>query len=252
MMNRAPKVSVVIPCYNHGAFLEEAVQSVLAQTFPDYEIIVVNDGSTDPETVRLLDGYHRPKTTLVETPNRGVSSARNTGIGMARGSYILLLDADDRIAPDYLEKGVALLDARPELGTVYCDAVMFGDREGVVALPEYDPVSLLFDNLIHQGAVFRKADWEKAGGFSPRFRYGWEDWDFWISMSQLNKEVYKIREILYYYRVRGASRDRSMRLRHKIAMMTLIIFRHKRLYARHPVLLFRKIFGLITHGCGNS
>lgn len=245
MLSDSPRVSVIIPCYNHGEFLDETVDSVLAQTFTDFEIIIVDDGSTDPETVRLLKGYQRPKTTVLHTPNGGVSAARNTGIERARGGYILPLDADDRIAPTYMEKAVAILDARPEVGVVYCDEEMFGEREGKWDLPEYDPVAELFDNLIHPAAFFRKTDWEKVGGYSSAFLYGWEDWDFWVSMSELNKKVSKIPEILYYYRVRSVSRDHSMLLRHKLAMMTLIILRHKRLYLKNGCRLFAKVLDMI-------
>lgn len=246
MTGRAPKVSVVIPCYNHGAYLDEAVDSVLAQSCRDFEIVIVNDGSSDPLTLSLLEGYRRPRTRILHTPNRGVSSARNTGIAAARGEYILPLDCDDRIAPSYLEKAVAILDRRPEAGIVYCDQRMFGEREELFITPPYDPVALLFDNLIPSGAFFRKSDWEKVGGYSARFVYGWEDWDFWISMSALNKEVTKIPELLYYYRIRSESRDRSMRLHHKLAMMSLIVFRHKQLYLKNIDRLCFKLIQLLS------
>lgn len=84
-----PKVSVIIPCYNQGAYVDGAVESVLAQTFRDFEIIVVNDGSTDGATNRLLADYHRPQTRVLRTENRGVAMARNHGIGVATGEYIL-------------------------------------------------------------------------------------------------------------------------------------------------------------------
>lgn len=245
MLSGSPLVSVVIPCYNHGAYLDEAVDSVLRQTFVDFEIVIVNDGSSDPETVRLLSEYQRPKTRVLHTSNSGVSSARNTGIRSAKGSYILPLDADDRIAPGYLDRAVAILDARPEVGVVYCDEQMFGEREGVWDMQPYDPVALLFDNLIHPAALFRKSDWEKVGGYSSKFIYGWEDWDFWVSMSRLNKEVSKIPEILYYYRVLSQSRDHSMRLHHKVAMMSLLVLRHKRLYLKNGRRLLVKIGQLL-------
>jgi len=244
VLSGSPRVSVIIPCYNHGQFLDETVDSVLAQSCTDFEIIIVNDGSTDPETLRLLEGYQRPKTTLLHTANAGVSAARNTGIGRARGRYILPLDADDRIGSTYLEKAVAILEARPEVGVVYCDEEMFGERQGKWDLPEYDPVAELFDNLIHPAAMYRKTDWATVGGYSNRFVFGWEDWDFWVSMSALNIKVSKIPEILYYYRVRSISRDHSMRLHHKIAMMILIILRHKRLYLQNAGSLFRKMLQL--------
>ncbi|UFS69720.1 glycosyltransferase family 2 protein [Geomonas sp. RF6] len=232
-MSAAPKVSVIIPCYNHGAYLDQAVGSVLAQSYQDFEIVVVNDGSSDPETVELLRKYQRPKTRVIHTANCGVSRARNAGISSARGAYILPLDADDFIGERYLEKAVAILDADPAAGVVYCEQEMFGAREGVPPLPPYDATDLLFDNLILSCAMYRKGDWERVGGYSPRFVYGWEDWDFWISLSRLNKKVIKLPEILYYYRIRAGSRDRSMCLRHKIATMGLLIVRHHPLYLKN-------------------
>lgn len=229
----APKVSVIIPCYNHGAYLEAAIDSVLRQSCRDLEIVLVNDGSTDPETVRLLSDFDRPKTRVIHTENCGVSCARNTGIRKARGSYILPLDADDWIGEGYLEQALAILDARPEVGIVYCEQRMFGARNEIPQLPPYDPVALLFDNLIPAGAVYRKRDWERVGGYSASFVYGWEDWDFWISLSGLNKAVVKIPEVLYHYRIRSDSRDRSMRLHHKIAMMILLVLRHRALYLKN-------------------
>ncbi len=252
MTGLRPKVSVVIPCYNHGIYLDEAVDSILAQSFNDFEIVIVNDGSTDPFTKDLLARYHRPKTRVLHTENAGVSSARNSGIAAARGEYILPLDADDRVAPSYIEKGVAILDARPEVGIVYCDEQMFGERNDVWIMPEYDPVALLFDNHIFPSAFFRKSDWEKVGGYCSGFVYGWEDWDFWISMSTLKKEVTKIPELLYYYRIRSESRDHSMRFIHKLAMMSLIMLRHKRLYLKNLHYLLAKCFRLLAtrlRGC---
>ena len=121
-----PKVSVVIPCFNHGRYLEEAVSSVLEQTFGDYEIIVVNDGSTDPFTVDLLKNYHPQKTRTLHTENQGLPTARNTGIAAATGDYILPLDADDKIGSEYLEQAVRVMDEQPNIGIVYCEAAYFG------------------------------------------------------------------------------------------------------------------------------
>jgi glycosyltransferase involved in cell wall biosynthesis len=240
-----PKVSVIIPCYNLGAFLDEAVASVLLQTYTDFEIIIVNDGSTDPETVKLLGSYDKPKTRVIHTCNQGVSAARNTGIREACGMYILPLDADDKIGPRYLEKAVNLLETSPDVVIVYCERVLFGEREGVDSLPKYDPKSLLIDNCIYPAALFRKCDWNTVGGYSEKMVYGWEDWDFWISLSELNKQVVKIPEPLFFYRVRSNSRDHTLRYLQKIAMMFLMVLRHKRLYLRNLDLLVKRGFSLI-------
>ncbi len=107
-----PKVSILIPCFNLGQYIEEAVDSVFAQTDQDFEIIIVNDGSTDEATNKLLEGFSRPRTTVLSTENRGLAAARNLAIQQARGRYICALDADDKLHPQFIEKTSALLDAR--------------------------------------------------------------------------------------------------------------------------------------------
>src|ERR1700736_2112376 len=114
-----PRVSVVIPCFNLGEYVDEAVDSVLCQTLQDLEIVIVNDGSTDPHTNAKLAGYSKPRTRVIQTENQGLAAARNVGIADSRGDYILPLDADDRIAPTFLEKTAAVLDQHPEIGIVY-------------------------------------------------------------------------------------------------------------------------------------
>ena len=121
-----PKVSVVIPCYNQGHFILEAIDSVLTQTYEDYEIIVVNDGSTDSNTIRILNAINNPKILVIHTKNEGLSSARNTGIKNSVGEYILPLDADDKIGDNYLEKAINIFNTVDNLKIVYCYASFFG------------------------------------------------------------------------------------------------------------------------------
>src|SRR4051794_31418414 len=125
-----PKISIVITCYNIGAFLEEALQSALAQTYPDFEVIVVDDGSTDNATLALLDRLPaQPRLRILRTPNKGVAHARNYGITKASGDYILPLDADDRILPSYLACAASVLDQQPEVGFVGCHFSTFGEQQ---------------------------------------------------------------------------------------------------------------------------
>ena len=184
-----PKVSVIIPCFNQGAFLDEAVDSVLAQTFVDLEIIVVNDGSTDASTRHKLNTYRRDKTRVVTTDNQGLAAARNNGIAAAAGDYILPLDADDRIAPRYIEEAVAVLEAEPDTGIVYCQARLFGAVEADWLLPPYSIDEMLRDNVIFCSALFRRADWEPVGGYDTGMVYGWEDYEFWLSLIERGKAV---------------------------------------------------------------
>ena len=184
------KVSVIIPCYNQGRFVDEAVASVRAQSFQDYEIIIVDDGSTDGSAA-ILQGYNEEKICVLSTSNQGLASARNNGIQKASGKYILPLDADDAIQPTYLEQGVQLLEENENLGIVYCRAALFGAVETEWNLPEYSLSEMLLDNVIFCSALFRKSDWQAVGGYDPGMVYGWEDYDFWLSLIELGREVGK-------------------------------------------------------------
>jgi len=226
------RVSVIIPCYNQGAYLEEAVESVLAQTFQDFEILVVDDGSTDAETVQMLKDYTRPKTRVIRTENQGLSAARNNGIREAKGAYILPLDADDKIGSGYLEDAVRILDQHPEIGIVYCEAEHFGVRGGRWDLPEFSLERILWGNIIFCSAMFRKDHWEEVGGYNINMVYGWEDWDFWLSLIRLNLKVYKIPKIYFYYRLKELSMVTSMNEEQNFFMRLHAYLNHRDLY-RH-------------------
>jgi glycosyltransferase involved in cell wall biosynthesis len=226
----SPLVSVIIPCYNQGSFLAESIGSVLASTMDDCEIIVVDDGSSDIETLRILDNLDYPRTRLLRTANNGLAAARNNGIAAATGRYILPLDADDRIAPGYLEKGSAVLDARPEVGIVYCLGELFGARSGPIAAPAYTLRRMLFSNLIFSCALFRRTDWEACGGYDPGMVHGCEDWDFWLSLIELGRQVVRLPEVLFCYRIREESMNLSMDRQKRLAMHRRILENHRKLF----------------------
>jgi len=225
-----PRVSVVIPCYNLGEYLEGAVRSVREQTFKDYEIIIVNDGSTDAATVSVLAEMSRQGIEVVNISHRGPSAARNEGIRRGRGKYVLPLDADDCIAPKYLEHAIAILDARPEVGIVYGLVELFGEVQGIWEQPEYSPRLILQENMIVASAVFRRSDWEYVGGYRCCMVYGWEDWDFWLSLVELGRTVVRLPEIVFHYRIRFGSRTGCMKRWHKLRMLLNLVFWHKKLY----------------------
>lgn len=202
-----PRVSVLVPCYNLGAYLDEAVESVLAQTFQDFEILVVDDGSTDPATIQLLDGYERPKTTIYRTSNRGLAAARNFLVERARGEYLCALDADDRLHPRYLERTVAALDGDPSLGFASTKMEMFGHETGV--WPDdtrCDLVTLLCHDPVHCAALVRRAAVLAVGGYDQGMRHqGNEDWDLWISLTEAGHGGVVLDEVLFFYRRREGS-----------------------------------------------
>ena len=226
-----PTVSVIIPCYNHGRYLDEAVDSVLAQTFNDLEIVIVDDGSSDAATVALLDGYQRPRTTVLRTTNMGLAAARNNGIAAASGTYILPLDADDRIEPTYLEQAVEVLAGRPEVGIVYCRARLFGAVETEWLLPEYSLPRMLLDNVIFCTAMFRREDWDAVGGYDRGMVYGWEDYDFWLGLIERGRQVVRLDEILFCYRVASDSMVRSKEKWQKVEMFRRVYLRHRQLFS---------------------
>lgn len=226
-----PKISVIIPCYNQGHFLEEAVQSVLDQTFQDFEIIIVNDGSTDPNTIEILNNFNKPKTRILHTTNQKLPSARNNGIKEALGQYILPLDADDKIGPEYLELANNVLDENPEVGIVYCQAEFFGARNHVWNLPIYQFPHILLGNCIFCSALFRRTDWEKVEGYNPNMTYGFEDWDFWLSLINLGVYVHRIDKVLFYYRKHETpSMVEQLSGVKNLDMKNQIIANHRQLY----------------------
>lgn len=239
-----PKVSVVIPCYNQGQYLDEAVDSVLAQSYRDFEIVIVNDGSTDEFTCRLLAGYTRPQARVVATANQGLAAARNTGIGEALGEYILPLDADDRIGPDYLARAVGVLEENPETGIVYCLGELFGARTGRISAPAFSRRKMLLSNLIFATAMFRKSDWDRVGGYNTNMRHGCEDWDFWLSLVELGRKVHRIPEVLFFYRIREQSMNVAMDREKRLEMHLQLMKNHPALFIEHARPLLRIYYAI--------
>jgi len=228
-----PKVSVIIPCYNQGQYLNEAVQSVLAQTCDDYEIIIVNDGSTDEFSNDLLSSYRGKKINVIHTANQGPSEARNNGIRASTGRYILPLDADDKIGAEYLAEAIKVLDADPETGIVYCEAEYFGEKTGKWDLTPYSFEKMLRENHIFCSAFFRREDYDATCGYNPNMIHGLEDWDFWLSLLELGKKVHRIPRILFYYRIRAESRNRALDEEKFVHLRQRVYRNHLALYAEH-------------------
>lgn len=238
------KVSVIIPCFNQGQYLHDAVNSVLDQTYADFEIIIVNDGSTESYTKNLLETFNRPKTRVVHTSNQGLASARNNGIREASGIYILPLDADDKIEPEYMRKAVDLLDNDEELGIIYCLGKFFGERKGIFYLNEFNLKNMLLDSRIFCSAFFRRDDWALVKGYNPNMIYGWEDWDFWLSIIELGRKTFMIPEILFKCRSRKKSMIRSMTTQQKIDMHVQLFRNHHELYMANIRSLFEESYRL--------
>jgi len=231
-----PKVSVIIPCYNTGIYLQETIDSVLKQTYPDFEIVLVNDGSDDPLTLEVLGKLNHPKIKVINTPNRGVVKARNTAVENSSGELILNLDSDDMIAPEYMKEAVEHFNHHPDAALVYCERKSFGEGFEQTPLPPYDLKTMLQQCIVHSCAFFKRKDYDRTKGWNPEMEYYYEDWDFWLSLIELGGTVYYIPKPYYLYRLRLDSRTqtRDWGVEKKLAVVTRNIFRnHLQLYADH-------------------
>jgi glycosyltransferase involved in cell wall biosynthesis len=202
-----PKISVIIPCHNYGKFVKEAVQSVLLQTFHDFEIIIVNDGSTDDFTLKVLKEIKEahPEILIIDQKNGHLSNARNSGIKASKGEFVLPLDADDIIEPTMLEKCLDELKKDEKLGLVYTYVRLFGNIDEIWERPEYDLYELLQGNYIVATSLIRKKAWEDVGGYDENMKNGYEDWDFYIRLGKNGWYGKLIKETLFCYRKHGKS-----------------------------------------------
>ncbi|HEU4893306.1 MAG TPA: glycosyltransferase family A protein [Vicinamibacterales bacterium] len=196
-MTAAPDVSVVIPAYNTSQYIAGTIESVLAQTYTSYEVIVVNDGSPDTPAMERALAPFRDRIIYLVQENGGISAARNAALSVARGRYIALLDSDDAWEPDYLAVQVAALEADPSLAVVYPNALFVGDhphagRTYMDLCPSSGPVT--FQALLTQrcqvfiSALIRRTAIERVGGFDPELR-SVEDFDLWLRMLATGERI---------------------------------------------------------------
>lgn len=200
-----PKVSVIVPCYNYGHFLSEAIDSVLKQTYQDYEIIIVDDcsddGKTPAEVKRQAKKDKRIKPVFL-SENKGVAAVRNVAIAEAKGEYITGLDADDKLEPSYLEKTIAKMEST-NADVIYTHFKLFGKRNKNSYYPKDQKKikrALLFRSCFPMWALHKKSDWEAFGGYDESLRGG-EIADYWLNFVEANKNFVLVDEILYFYRM---------------------------------------------------
>ena len=199
----APLVSVLVLCHNYAAHLRTAVASVLAQTFTDYELLIIDDGSTDDslQVAQALAEEHRATTSIrvLHRDDVGPSAARRHGVEHARGRYFVPLDADDKLAPAFLEQTVPVLEADGKLGFAYTDSRYFGDQEQEIFHPEYDFARLCAGNFVSYCSLVRRAAFDAVDGYD-RGNWGYyEDWDLWIRLGQAGWQGRHVAEPLFFY-----------------------------------------------------
>jgi len=236
----SPVVSVVIPCYNQAQYLPEAVESVVHQTFTDWECIIVNDGSPDQtsQVARdLIARYPGKRIYLLEKKNGGLADARNAGIAASHGRYLLPLDADDVLKPYALARLVEVLETQSDVAIVYPDYETFGTQSHVVRCIDehlFLDAARLKNGLpscsgLPYCSLYRRDVWSKVGGYNPNMIWGYEDWDFWIGCLEKGFRARRVPEPLFLYRMKSGSMY-SNALKHDAELKARIILNHSALF----------------------
>jgi len=197
------KVSIIIPCYNQGVYLYEALAGLECNS-KDYEIIIVNDGSTEVPTLEAIDDLANKGFKIITQENAGLAAARNTGIKASEGSYIMLLDADNIVERAFIKKSVKIFDLQPQISVIYSDAVFIGAKTGIWEVGEFNLQKLMIANYIDACAMVRKSVFNELGGYDSEMKdieSGWEDWEMWLRIAFSGKQFYYLPEVGFRYRV---------------------------------------------------
>lgn len=228
-----PLVSIIITNYNYGRFLAEAIESALAQTWRDREILFIDDGSTD-DSVEIA--RHYPITVLTQK-NSGVCIARNNALSLARGEFVMFLDADDRLVPTAVEHMLARLrDAPEDVGYVYGQMQYFGVKAGLFASQRFDPHKLAKANFICATTLLRKEVIVDAGGYDDGFRMLREDWELYLRLWSRGYRGEFLPEVILEYRKHkgptvGTSPTKALTIAMLIRLYPRLMWRH---LLRHP------------------
>jgi glycosyltransferase involved in cell wall biosynthesis len=235
-------ITAVVACFNYGAYLNEAVESLLDQTGGAPRVVVVDDGSDDPPTLAALDDLPQ-SVELVRQPNRGVGAARNAGLERADTTYVIVLDADDRLAPGALAAMREALERHPEASFAYGHQLLFGDWNAVLRFPPYDPLRLLDRHLIGPTALTRRELLDDTGGYDAEFGT-FEDWELWLHALAHGHRGVRVDAISHEYRRHGQTMIDDARRAYRRSRR-LLREKHARLYASRRSLARESSLGLV-------
>lgn len=235
-----PTVGVVIPCFNHGEFLREAINSALAQTYPVSDVVVVDDGSTDAATLATLEAIKTEFASalsgkgvrVIKQANAGLAAARNTGVRALTTKYYVALDSDDAIESTFVEKLIAPLEANPTLGYAYSWVQYFGSHSGQWHCPQYDAAKLLVENLSVATALVRREAFDAANGYNSDMVHGFEDWDFWLCILKHGWHGTLVPEPLFRYRKHAQGSMLTRTQQRRAGMIQRMVEHHRPLYQR--------------------
>ncbi len=225
-------VTFIMPAYNQGEFVREAIESVFKQTAPVARLIVVNDGSTDntDQTMHQLVREH-PTITYLNQANAGVCAACNTALALVETSLVIRLDADDRMPENYVEALLHCLEGQPEtVGYAYCDAQYFGAREGWMHAGEWSLGRMVPENFVHVASLVRVSAARQVGYFNKNMTKGFEDWDFYLSLAEAGFKGAYCRETFLWYRQKNDGGRNDMTTETHKQVRAQIAANHPRTY----------------------
>ena len=228
-----PLISIIITNYNYGRFLAEAIESALAQTWQDREILFIDDGSTDDS----VDIARRYPITVLTQKNSGVCIARNNALSLARGEYVMFLDADDRLVPTAVERMLERLRHAPsDVGYVYGQMEYFGVKTGLFASHPFDPHKLAKANFVCATTLLRRQVIVDAGGYDDGFRMLREDWELYLRLWSRGYRGEFLQEVILEYRKHkgptvGTSPTKALTIAMLIKLYPGLMWRH---LLRHP------------------
>jgi glycosyltransferase involved in cell wall biosynthesis len=230
----ASNTTAIIPCYNDGQYIMEALQSLYDQTLLPEKIIIVDDGS-DATTKKILKAINHPLVQIIYQENKGVSTARNRAIDMAQTDYIVNLDADDYFEPTFLEKAVAVFHQDQKVIAVSSYCRIFRARTTIEMIePQGGSLkNFIVKNQSRASAMFTKKAWLTVRGFDDKMKEGYEDWEFWIAILKLGGTIHVIPEVLSHYRIKKVSRDQNALKKHDFELRKYIFLKHREVYEMH-------------------
>lgn len=235
-------VTAVVPCFNYGRFLADAVGSLRAQAGGSPQVIVVDDGSNEDETLAALAELPSD-VVLLRQRNSGLSAARNAGCRAAQTSLLLALDADDMLPADALRSLKRGLDRDPTAGFSYGVTQLFGEWTGLVRMPDWDPYRLLYRHTIGPTALTRRTLFEDLGGYDEEMKV-YEDWEFWLRAVERGWHGVRVPEVTFLYRRHGSTMLAGARRAHRRWYRT-IRAKHPALYGRRRELARQSDLGLV-------
>ncbi|MEO1007173.1 MAG: glycosyltransferase family A protein [Planctomycetota bacterium] len=252
---RPPTATCVVPCFNHGRFVGEAVASCLAQRDAEVDVVLIDDGSDDGSTPTACDALAGDRVRVVHQANRGLPAARNAGAALAQGEFLVFLDADDWIEPAFVATLHAALDAasradeKANHAHAYCQERLTERGNNVVwRVPEWDPILLMVTNLHPVTALVRRDRFEAAGGFDEAMTDGYEDWDLWLRFAALGWSGVRVREPLFNWRRHAEQTMIDDAVARHEGLYRRLCANHSALYERHAVDVAARANALLRAG----